>query len=79
MIRREGCPYCEEAEKSIAAALEKYPELANIKITKLKAEDKEAENYDFYYAPAFFVGAERISEGESSLEAVLEALRAAGI
>ncbi len=77
MIVREGCPYCERAEESLAAAIAAHPELSDTEIIKVDAESGEAEKYDFFYSPAFFLNGRKLSEGESGFDAAVSILERA--
>lgn len=74
IVTRTGCPYCEPLKENLSIVLEEHPELSEIKITVLNEDDAEAEQLDHYYAPAFFVNAQRISEGDGSPDAIKNAL-----
>ena len=77
IVTRAGCPYCQALDESIKSVLEKHPELGAAEIDIIEEESGSAAELDHFYAPAFFVGGEKISEGDGGEEAVAQALRAA--
>jgi len=71
------CPHCKLAIKCQEELMAEHPEYQNIKITMID-EAKEsalAEQYDYYYVPAYFVGKEKLFEGhaeKADVEAVFK-------
>lgn len=74
IVTRAGCPYCESLEESIKNVLARRPEYAAAQISIIDEESREALELDHFYAPAFFAGTQRISEGDGGEEAVEKAL-----
>lgn len=70
------CPFCKKADQMLESLLqeEKY---SSIQVEKVE-ESKQpifANNFDYYYVPCFFVGQQKLHEGEineAELRQVLE-------
>ena len=77
ILTRKGCPYCEELEENIISVICEEPRLAAVEIEIKDENEVKGSDYDHYYAPAFFLDKCRISEGDSGIEAVKNALFAA--
>lgn len=59
-----GCPYCRQADKIINQLMESEPNYREIEINKINelTNRKLVKDYDYYYAPTFFVGMEKMYE-----------------
>lgn len=73
-----GCPYCAKARRFIAALIKANPEYSAIPFKEIDeiAESELADQYDYYYVPAFYAGNEKIHEGDldkKDMKAVLDA------
>lgn len=77
MFMFESCPHCAKAMKIISLLLDSNAEYKNIPFVMIdeKLKPEEADRYDYYYVPCFFVGEEKVHEGsvdEDKLRAVFE-------
>lgn len=66
IITREGCPYCAAAKENIERLMQEDAEMRQVPIAFLT--EGAAEEYDFYYAPAYFWDKEKLAEGEFTPE-----------
>ena len=73
VLTRKDCPYCASVRDNIKKVLQENPGFSHIAVTVMDEDDPRAENLDHYYAPAFFAGDVRISEGNGGAEAVFSA------
>ena len=77
MFMFESCPHCAKARKLISSILASDPEYKNIPFVMIdeKLHPEEADKFDYFYVPCFFVGDEKVHEGpvdEDKLRAVFE-------
>ncbi len=74
-----GCPYCKRALQYIAQAKAAHPELAAVGIETIEeSEDpEEADRYDYYYVPTFYVDGVKVHEGGIAPDEVEAVLRRA--
>lgn len=77
MFMFESCPHCAKARKIISSILASDPEYKNIPFVMIdeKRQPEEADKFDYFYVPCFFVGNEKVHEGpvdEDKLRAVFE-------
>ena len=79
MFMFESCPHCRRAKEMIAKLFERHPEYRDVPFVTVDEQKspEEAEKYDYYYVPTFFVGDEKIMEGVPTEEAVERAFRTA--
>lgn len=66
------CPHCMRADKWIQAVLEDHPEYRDIPIKTVDENEERAlaNEYDYYFVPAFYVGDEKVHEGVASREII---------
>jgi len=59
-----NCPFCKRALQYIAEAKAAHPELAAVEIETVEESEQpeEAERYDYYYVPTFYVGGVKAHE-----------------
>ena len=67
IITRDGCPYCAAAKENMEQLMQEDAQLRAVPIRFL-AEAAATEQYDFYYAPAYFWDKEKLAEGEFTSE-----------
>ncbi len=74
----QNCPHCQQAFAHLAE-LKQQPEYRDIEITQIEeSEEAElAEQYDYFYVPTFYIGAEKVHEGHVEKEDVERVLRLA--
>ena len=77
MFMFESCPHCAKARKIISSILASDPEYKNIPFVMIdeKLQPEEADKFDYFYVPCFFVGDEKVHAGpvdEDKLRAVFE-------
>lgn len=72
MFMFESCPHCKKALKMMDELFEKHPEYRAVpfEMTDEKLHQEIADEYDYYYVPAFFVGGKKLHEGVPTMEAV---------
>lgn len=60
-----SCPFCKRALQYIAEAKAAHPELAAVEIEMVEEseEPQEADRYDYYYVPTFYVDEKKVHEG----------------
>lgn len=65
MFMFESCPHCAKARKIISSLLDSDPEYKDIPLVIIdeKLQPEEADKYDYFYVPCFFVGDEKVHEG----------------
>ncbi len=68
IITREGCPYCAAAKQNIQQLMRENAKFREIPMMFLEEGMNAAEEYDFYYAPAYFWDKEKLAEGEFTAE-----------
>ncbi len=74
-----GCPFCHKANRMIEQITAETPALASVPIRRVE-ESQEAElanSYDYYYVPCFFLGREKLFEGDPTEADVRRALETA--
>ena len=76
MFILKNCPYCRQALKDLDALLA-APRNQNLRITKIdEGENPElADQYDYYYVPTFYLGAQKKLEGaltRAQIQALLD-------
>jgi len=72
MFTMEGCPYCRKAlgyMEQLYNSDERYRDIPIEKIDEKKYPEI-ADKYDYYYVPTYYVGEEKVHEGEAGLEDV---------
>ena len=74
-----NCPYCKRALQYIADARAAHPELAAVGIETVEESEQpeEAERYDYYYVPTFYLDGVKVHEGGISADEVETILRKA--
>lgn len=74
-----NCPFCKLALQYIADARAAHPELAAIAIETVEEAERpdEAERYDYYYVPTFYVDGVKVHEGKITSDEVEMILRKA--
>ncbi|SHI80341.1 glutaredoxin family protein [Thermoclostridium caenicola] len=79
MFKLPGCPYCKQAEEYLKNLMEKNPEYRAVEIERIDetARPDIADQYDYWYVPAFYIGREKLHEGVPTLEKVEAVLKAA--
>lgn len=79
MFKISTCPYCKQAEDYLKNLMEKNPQYRAVEIERIDetARPDIADQYDYWYVPAFFIGKEKLHEGVPTLEKVEAVLRAA--
>ena len=79
MFMFAGCPHCAKALSMIEKLKEKNSayETVVIDVIDEKLNPDEADKYDYYYVPSFFIDGEKIHEGVPTEEAVENVLKAA--
>jgi glutaredoxin len=65
-IYLDGCPYCQNARMAIRSLTEENPAYKNISIHWIEENRNAADckGYDYYYAPSFFLGKEKLYEAQ---------------
>ena len=60
-----NCPFCKRALQYVAEAKAAHPELAAVEIEMVEESEnpEEADRYDYYYVPTFYVGGTKVHEG----------------
>ena len=64
IITREGCPYCAAAKENLEQLTAEDAGAYKLPMVYLNENDSAAEQFDFYYAPAYFWDNEKLAEGE---------------
>ena len=79
MFMFAGCPHWAKALSMIEKHKEKNSayETVVIDVIDEKLNPDEADKYDYYYVPSFFIDGEKIHEGVPTEEAVEKVLKAA--
>ncbi len=74
-----GCPHCAKALSMIEKLKESNSayETVVIDVIDEKLNPSEADKYDYYYVPSFFIDGEKIHEGVPTEEAVEKVLKTA--
>ena len=74
-----GCPHCAKAGEMVKKLKETNMDYASVPIDVIdeKLKPAEADKYDYYYVPTFFVGGVKLHEGVPTEEAVEKVLKAA--
>lgn len=75
----QGCAHCKAARAYMKELRAENPEYAQIPIRKVEERfhKKEADRYDYFYVPSFFIGDEKIAEGSIDKEGVRAVFEAA--
>ena len=79
MFMFEGCPHSKRAlemKKELLAAHPEYNAVPFVTVDE-KLHPEEAEKYDYYYVPSFFVGGEKLADGVPTEEAIAKVFRTA--
>ena len=79
MFYLPSCPYCRRADQMTKELLEQEPKYRAIELEKID-ESREAalaEQYDYYYVPAYFVGKQRLFSGAPEREDIERVYREA--
>jgi glutaredoxin len=71
----QHCGYCKKAKMLIRRALEKEPALSAVDIRFICDESSEAAAYPHSVVPAFFLGEERLFEGNPDMGIIVSILR----
>jgi glutaredoxin len=68
----EGCPHCRNALNMLKEIFAEHPEYKKVPLTIIdeRKHPEIADQYDYYYVPTFYAGAEKIMEGVPSKEAI---------
>lgn len=76
MFYLESCPYCKRARAYMKELLRENPAYCAIPFRKVeeRLHRKEAEKYDYFYVPTFYIGDEKVSEGAIDKAGVREVL-----
>ncbi|MBP3332264.1 MAG: thioredoxin family protein [Tidjanibacter sp.] len=76
---QRNCPFCKKAFRYMEEAMEREPELRELKIELVEETEQPefADKFDYYYVPTFYVGGEKVHEGGIFAEEVVEILRSA--
>jgi len=63
---RESCPYCHEADALIRDLCKHYSEYQKILIERIeqKSEEDKPKDYHHHKVPAFYLGDQKLHEGE---------------
>ena len=79
MFMFAGCPHCAKALSMIEKLKESNSayETVVIDVIDEKLNPSEADKYDYYYVPSFFIDGEKIHEGVPTEEAVEKVLKTA--
>ena len=79
MFHFASCPYCRKALKFIDELKAENPELKDVKINMIdeRKEPEIADKYDYYYVPTFYIGEEKLHEGDISKAEMKEVLEKA--
>ena len=79
MLMFPTCPHCQKAISLVAELKEENPQYSGIEITMIdeKLNAEEAEKYDYYYVPTYFVDGVKIHEGKVEKEDIERVLQAA--
>ena len=74
-----SCPYCKRAQQYIAEARAAHPELTGVEIEMIEESERpdEADRYDYYYVPTFYVDGRKVHEGGITPEETEAVLRKA--
>ena len=61
-----GCPYCANAKRALAELCAETPAYAAVELDWLEEREHAAtaEQYDYYYVPSVFLGAEKLYEAQ---------------
>ena len=72
----EGCPYCRAAERYIEELCAREPRFRDVCIRRIeeRRERKLADSYDYWLVPSFWLGDEKLHEGEITPERMREIL-----
>ncbi len=72
MFMFESCPHSRKAREIIKKLFESKPEYMNIPFVMIdeKLHPEEADKYDYFYVPTFYVGDEKVHEGKADEAAV---------
>lgn len=75
----DGCPYCRKAFEICEELEAENPEYAKVEIEVVdeRKNPAYADKFDYYYVPTFYVGNEKVLEGDPSREQVEAAYRKA--
>lgn len=73
------CPHCLRARQLMAEVYANHPEYRAIPIREIneRKESKLANQYDYYYVPAYFVNGKKVHEGVPSYDKILAVFEAA--
>lgn len=72
-----NCPFCKRALQYIEELKADHEELRSIEFELIEESEQpeEADRYDYYYVPCFYLGEEKLHEGGIYKEEVEELLR----
>lgn len=61
-----GCPYCREAKRILSELADEHPEYVEIHFRWIDETEYPAlaAQYDYYYAPSFFLGGDKLYEAD---------------
>lgn len=82
----QNCPYCHNAKKALEELIKENPEYSEISVEWIEESQQPelAEQYDYYYVPAIFLGNMKLYEANPSedyaackknVQAALDAVR----
>lgn len=65
MFYQKRCPFCKMAFRFIDELKQEHPEFQKIEIETVDEleEPEEADKYDYYYVPTFYVDGKKVHEG----------------
>lgn len=76
MFHFEGCPFCAKAEGYMKELIAENPEYGKVEISRIdeKKHPDEADLWDYYFVPTFFMGEEKLHEGIINKEQMKQVL-----
>jgi len=79
MFYLPSCPYCRRADQMTEELLRQEPKYRAIELERIdeSRETALAEQYDYYYVPAYFVGKQRLFSGAPEREDIERVYREA--
>jgi len=74
-----GCSHCKLARAYMKQLCAENPDYAQIpvRLVEERLKKKEADQYDYFYVPAFYLGQQKLSEGSVDKEGVRAVFEAA--
>jgi len=79
MFSMGSCPYCQKALRMMDALFAENPDYKALDIEKIDEtlHPEIANNYDYYYAPTYYVGGIKLHEGAATIENIRSVFDAA--